>query len=245
MDRQPIASGTVFFDLGGPIVCDSLADGYDQVPLELLREDGLDVTAADLERARRAAVASFAPSFAAAVIWHLVQPDGERFVRLSARCGEHFQSLPTPPLREGIREAARALRQAGFTLRLATKYGPARQVELLRRHRLDGLFAPSPEPPYPKPDVRYYQWLVEVVDPGPGLKVMVGDRLDCDVVPARQAGLRAIRIRVGDHRDQQPRTPGEVPDHDLPDLEGLVEAILALQSEANRAPDAPGQGGPW
>jgi FMN phosphatase YigB (HAD superfamily) len=56
---------------------------------------------------------------------------------------------------------------------------------------------------------------------------MVGDRVDCDVVPAKMLGMYAVRMRVGRHIEQEPRMPSELPDaeiHSLSELPALLEA---------------------
>jgi ribonucleotide monophosphatase NagD (HAD superfamily) len=55
---------------------------------------------------------------------------------------------------------------------------------------------------------------------------MVGDRIDKDVIPAKQVGMRTIVVRVGLHRHQQPRIPFEIPDRELNSVVGLAEAVI-------------------
>jgi len=56
--------------------------------------------------------------------------------------------------------------------------------------------------------------------------VMVGDRQDCDMVPALMIGMKAVRLRVGRHAKQQPRMPAEVPDAEIAEISELP-AVLA------------------
>jgi ribonucleotide monophosphatase NagD (HAD superfamily) len=57
---------------------------------------------------------------------------------------------------------------------------------------------------------------------------MVGDRIDNDIAPARLLGMRAVLVRTGRHIDQQPRTWEEVPDAEVPDVEGLRTALRRM-----------------
>ena len=41
---------------------------------------------------------------------------------------------------------------------------------------------------------------------------MVGDRIDKDIIPAKLVGMKTIRIRTGIHKNQEARTPEEIPD---------------------------------
>jgi len=58
--------------------------------------------------------------------------------------------------------------------------------------------------------------------------IMVGDRIDNDIVPAKLLGMRAILFRTGRHRDQAPRTWEELPDRQVYDVAGLDLALRTL-----------------
>jgi len=61
--------------------------------------------------------------------------------------------------------------------------------------------------------------------------ILVGDRIDNDIIPAKQLGMKTILVRVGLHRYQQPRIPFEIPDAELDGVTGLAAAV---QEVANR-----------
>src|SRR5437764_1454981 len=58
--------------------------------------------------------------------------------------------------------------------------------------------------------------------------IMVGDRVDNDVVPAKLLGMRTVLFRTGRHRAQQPRSWDEKPDVEVHDVAGLERAIMGL-----------------
>lgn len=205
-----------------------MEDGYDPVPLELLRAEGLDVDEDELCRAKAWAIDSYSESFTSTVLWALVEPDAALHRRLAVRSAEYWRSLPAPSVRPGLVEAAARLAAAGFRLRLATKYDSATREKLLAHHRLEGFFSAIPDPPHPKPDVRFYTWLVEEVEPGPRFKAMVGDDLVCDIAPAKRAGLTAIRLRVGNTARLRPRTPDETPDRECAAPAEVADAVFEL-----------------
>ena len=55
--------------------------------------------------------------------------------------------------------------------------------------------------------------------------VMIGDRLDNDVRPAKALGFGTVRILQGPGRFQQPRDDAEIPDATVADLDELAEAL--------------------
>ena len=76
-----------------------------------------------------------------------------------------------------------------------------------------------------KPDPRYYEQIAKACGVHPQQCIMVGDRIDKDVVPAKQLGMKTILVRTGLHRNQQPRIPFEVPDAELEGVLGLAAAV--------------------
>ena len=62
--------------------------------------------------------------------------------------------------------------------------------------------------------------------------IMVGDRIDNDIVPAKALGMAAILLRSGRHRRQRPRSPAEEPDAVVTDVLELEAAIDATPPTA-------------
>jgi putative hydrolase of the HAD superfamily len=83
-----------------------------------------------------------------------------------------------------------------------------------------------------KPDIRFYDQMLKASGVEPQQCIMVGDRIDKDVIPAKLLGMKTILIRVGLHRNQQPRIPFELPDAELESLVGLAETISKI-ADAN------------
>jgi FMN phosphatase YigB (HAD superfamily) len=59
--------------------------------------------------------------------------------------------------------------------------------------------------------------------------VMVGDRLDNDVYPAKRLGMRTIRVLSWPFSLQEARTPAEEPDATIRELKELPGTIKALE----------------
>jgi len=136
-----------------------------------------------------------------------------------------------PPLRlmEGIADELRALTRR-FRLGIAGQYG-AELLELLESHDLLRCFAwrfTQDDFTLTKPDPRYLGQIVEACGVDARECIVVGDRIDKDVLPAKRLGMRTIRIRVGLHRRQRPRVPLEMPDVELEGVAGLADAAAQL-----------------
>ena len=79
-----------------------------------------------------------------------------------------------------------------------------------------------------KPDPRYLLEITQEFGVHPRSCLMVGDRIDKDVVPARQVGMATMLVRGGLHRGQEPRLLEETPDVAIEGVEGLGDVAMGL-----------------
>ncbi|MDR1804091.1 MAG: HAD family hydrolase [Treponema sp.] len=63
-----------------------------------------------------------------------------------------------------------------------------------------------------KPDTRYFEAVLRKCNCKAEESIMIGDRIDKDVIPAKLVGMKTIRIKTGIHKNQEPRTPEEMAD---------------------------------
>lgn len=226
-----MAISTVLLDAGGVILDESEHEKTRaELTVELLApivaDYSVDAYYADVEEA----VACFCLHVYHYVFWKHLAPDRDRFdnlwQRYVARCR---QSLPPLRLSGGIGTELRTLSER-FNVAMAGVYG--REVlELLDAHGLLACLAfgfTQDDFAVTKPDPRYYEQIAQACGVDPSECIMVGDRIDKDVSPARQVGMRTIRVRVGLHKRQEPRIPAEVPDAELAGVRGLAEAAARL-----------------
>lgn len=73
-----------------------------------------------------------------------------------------------------------------------------------------------------KPEPRFFELAAERAGCAPGELLMVGDRLDNDIAPAKRAGWRTIRVRRGLHDECEPLDPDERADAVVASLEQLA-----------------------
>jgi len=59
----------------------------------------------------------------------------------------------------------------------------------------------------------------------PDQMVMVGDRVDNDIRPARRMGWKTVRVRQGIARGQLPREPAEQPEHEIDSIKQLDDIL--------------------
>ena len=80
-----------------------------------------------------------------------------------------------------------------------------------------------------KPDPRYFEAILKHCKCKAPESVMIGDRIDKDIIPAKAVGMKTIRLAAGLHKNQEPRTPDEIPDLTVERLADItVEMIKAF-----------------
>lgn len=154
------------------------------------------------------------------------------FAAFRARMAAH---TPVLELRDGIAELLAWLH--GYRLKLALAANqPSTVLPLLDEAGIGHYFdhrEVAGTHGYRKPDVRLFLRCCDDLGVRPEQCIMVGDRIDNDIAPARALGMRAVLFRTGRHCAQQPRAAAEVPHAEVHDVAGLRDALASLL-EASR-----------
>lgn len=222
----------VLFDVGGPLDLETKFEAAIDADLRSgLEREGFAVTDEAWDAAHRFAVESFSPRLYHTIVWQLTCGDQAASMRvydsMQARADERSSLFE---LRPGIADVLTALQARGLKLGLVANQ-PLRALRSLEeagiRHYFenDGI---SGVHGFRKPDVRLFLRACDDLGVQPEECIMVGDRIDNDVVPARLLGMGTVLIRTGRHRDQQPRSWEERPDFEVEDAAGILHAIEAL-----------------
>ena len=82
-----------------------------------------------------------------------------------------------------------------------------------------------------KPNSRAFTAACEALGVAPVEAIMVGDRIDTDIAPARALGMATILFRGGRHRRERPRRPSEEADAIVTDVLELERAIDDLRAQ--------------
>jgi HAD superfamily hydrolase (TIGR01549 family) len=217
----------VLFDVGGPLDTEVQAERYiDERIKAALREAGVPVTDEEYAKANRLAVESFAPSAYQAIIWRLVKGD----LALAAR----FRALQFPgrqfELRPGIDRIINRVSASGLRLGLAANQ-PASVIDELDRLGIGRYFSHrqvSGHHGFRKPDMRLFLAACGDLAVEPARCIMVGDRIDNDIAPARLLGMTTVLFRTGRHIGQQPRSVEEVPDCEVWTTDELERVLIEL-----------------
>ena len=98
--------------------------------------------------------------------------------------------------------------------------------ERLARWRIRNTFSlvfASAEFGLSKPDPEIFRRAISMAGCASENAMMVGDRLDNDIGPAKSQGWTTMRVMQGFSRFQAPRRPEEIPDVTIPSIQGLSD----------------------
>jgi HAD superfamily hydrolase (TIGR01549 family) len=223
----------VLFDVGGPLdlefAWESAVDGAIASACGL---EGIRIDQAMIEEASEAAVAAFAPDAYAHMVETLCGGDPQAIERVRHRVRAMTANLDVFQLRPDIDGLLRRLRGRGLALGIVANQ-PETARERLARAGIGDLFdhvGLSGVTGFSKPDPRAFTAAAEALGVAASACIMVGDRIDNDIAPAKALGMAAIQLRSGRHRRQRPRSPAEEPDAVVTDVLELGEAIRSLLS---------------
>ena len=221
---------TVLLDAGGVLLDESEHEEHVCITVvQLIRSAESSYTREQYWRDTAEAITRFCPSTPRYVLWKQSDHDRTRFELWWTRLRDALHERPAE-LRLFPEMVAEIPALADrFRVVMAGQYGEA-VYDLLAAHHLDRYFAnrlSQDDFPITKPDPRYLAHIAEASGVPTAACIMVGDRIDKDVIPAKQNGMGTVFVRTGIYRDQEPRTPEETPDLVLQSCRGLSAAVAA------------------
>jgi HAD superfamily hydrolase (TIGR01662 family) len=221
----------ILFDIGGPIDMEfAWETAVDSAIAAACSLEGIRVDQAMIEQASEAAVAAFAPDAYAFMIEYLCGGDLATARRVTDHRMAMVGGLDVFQMRPDMPALLQRLAEGGLKLGIVANQ-PERMAERLRREGVADLFSHlglTGLTGLRKPDPRAFTTACEALGVTPAEAIMVGDRIDIDIAPAKALGMAAIQFRGGRHRRQRPRTPAEEPNAVVTDVPELDEAIGRL-----------------
>jgi len=215
----------VFFDIGGVMYDDSI---YARSWMKALRESGASFTDEEFEAEYAAARAAQSSSFRRRLTARFLgSVDG--LATVEARAARYWAYPPTA-LYPDVVPCLEAL-EGRFRLGVIANQ-PSSVRQAMERDGLTRFFevwGVSDDLGLQKPDPKLFSHVLSTAGVSPARTVMLGDRLDYDVRPAKAAGMHAVWVLRGEAPDEP--TPAQLAQADaaVDDL-GAVPALLASWS---------------
>jgi HAD superfamily hydrolase (TIGR01549 family) len=218
-----VAVEVVFLDIGGVMYRD---EGYRDALRRALRELGAEFTDAQFDDEYEACRVAQSGSFRRRLARRFLGPGAD--VDEVERHAERWWRYAASDLEPDVVPALARL-EARYRLGIIANQ-PSAVREAMSRDGLDRFFdvwAVSADVGFDKPDPRLFAHAVAEAGVDPARAAMVGDRLDYDVRPAREAGMRAVWVLRGEAPDDP--TPEQLAEADA-SVRGLNELPAALEA---------------
>ncbi len=232
----------LFFDVGGTIFDEEpVYRFHEEIILDLLERNGCGVEERQFQDAAKDARKHYLPRYVNHLIWIFTE-DEERYQRISVEFERAVNRTPYPAFREsvqlipGIKDLLLELRQHYMLGIIGNQ--PAAVRKRLEEERLTGLFpvqAISAEMGMRKPDLRFFLAALAMAQCQPNESVMVGDRLDNDIYPARALGMTTVRLKIGPHRHQPVLSPEYLPHYTCTSVKSLAKLLTSDELEPQAA----------
>jgi putative hydrolase of the HAD superfamily len=207
----------VFFDIGGVMYDDTV---YARSWMQALRESGGEFTDEEFDREYADARAAQSGSFRRRLTARFLGSDAE-LDAVEARAAKYWAYPPTALFPDvlGCLEALEGRYRLGVIANQPTSVRAAMERDGLAR--FFEVWGVSDDLGLQKPDPELFTQVLGTAGVAPSRTVMVGDRLDYDMRPAKAAGMRTIWVLRGEAPDEP--TPEQ-----LAETDGAVRTLAEL-----------------
>jgi HAD superfamily hydrolase (TIGR01549 family) len=227
-DRIPVSGNhrihMVFLDIGGVMYSDQR---YRESLRKALRELGGEFSDEEFDAEYAACRRDQAGSFRRRLTGRFLG-DASRSNEVESLASKHWRYHPAD-LYPDVKPALE---------RLSTRYRlgvlanqPSSVRSALERDGIAGFFemwGVSEDVGLSKPDPRLFEHALSAAGSEPGRTAMVGDRLDYDMVPAGEAGMRTVWLLRGEAPDEPSREQLRIPSAVIRQLSELPRALETL-----------------
>ena len=223
----------ILFDIGGTIIEEHR--GFQillEVQKEVLKHHGCDFSDEEFEKAVSFLISTFVPGLRRAVAWYFTKPDISKCDAVMRDINDAIPELllkyprsPYPAIDRVIESLSKK-----FVLALAANASSSIREDLERigvlkffKHQ-----KVSQDIGFSKPDLRFFHYLLNLLGISADEAIMIGDRLDNDIIPARMIGMKAVWIRQGIYSVLEPRVPKEIPEATVTQVADIPAAVETM-----------------
>ena len=214
----------LFFDLGNTLISEEAATGRRiQQLVSSLERYGIHRSIEDVRSALREASQEFAPRLITRAIEKLTDDfEHRKLIEAEARYPKELE-LPYDGAEQTLRALSARWKIGVIANQSAGTEGRLRQWGLMP---FFSICLSSAEVGLEKPDPAIFDLALSQAGCSPPQAVMIGDRLDNDIRPARLLGWRTIRIAQGFGRFQSPRDTLDEADLTVANVRLLKPALM-------------------
>jgi len=223
----------ILFDIGGVILNESeLEKEYFKFAKDMLRQSDIKLKDEKFDKAVKQCILSFEPSFTRSLVQHFVKHDKKKCNKIVNAIRENVKNWSKnhpQKLNPGIKKILQLLSET-YKLTLAGNQ-PSAVKNLLEQYGILKSFTTtdvSEDIGISKPDPRFFTDILKKLNVKGHEAIMIGDRLDNDIIPAKSLGMKTILVKVGIFAILEPRAPEEIPDATVSSVSELPPAIKSI-----------------
>lgn len=223
----------ILIDVGGVILNeDELYEAYFKFVKEKLRQSGVSFTDKEFSKAVKQCIFNFEPYFTKALVCRFVEPGEKRcddIVNAANRYVKDWALGHRQQLNSGIEEVLRTISK-NYMIALAGNQ-PSAVKNILNEYGILKYFTTtevSEDIGKTKPDPEFFNYILQKLNVETCEALMIGDRLDNDIIPAKKIGMMTILVKSGTYSILEPRNPGEIADAVVRTVSELPSAIADL-----------------
>ncbi len=219
---------TVLIDAGGIILDETeYEESCAEHITKAINHFGISYKESDYRHDYKEGIISFCPQSRQYVIWKNANHNLTMYNKIWNR---FINEWKRPPLKlmSGIKSVLLDLSNQ-YSLILAGQYG-AEIYNLLETNGINCFSNSLSQDDFTitKPDSRYLEQIAIKSNINLHNAVMIGDRIDNDIIPATQLGMKSILVRSSVYKIQQPRTPTETPSMTIDSVNEIPQSIKDL-----------------
>ena len=202
----------IFFDVGSTLVDET--EAYDHRIRDMIA--GTDVTFEEFDRVRISLALQGLDGNSAAIT----------YFGLKKAPWHSEDEIPFPDVRSTLETLCRK----GYKLGIIANQNPGLEKRLqhwgLRQYF--EVIAASAEIGCAKPDREIFEWALKRAECAPWQSIMVGDRLDNDIIPAKSIGMKTVWMKSGLAKYQDASFGKGVADYQISSLSELLQLVHEL-----------------
>jgi HAD superfamily hydrolase (TIGR01549 family) len=219
---------SVLLDAGGVLLDESEYEKQTcQIIVNVLKKRNPEYTEQDYINDLNESIKVYSPHNRQYIIWKYCEDNQKKFEEYWSDFKLQWKRIE-PPLKmmAGIIEEIKELKEK-YKIILAGQYGKS-IIELLKSAGISSLFEnklTQDDFRITKPDPRYLEQICLKSNVDPNKCIMIGDRIDKDIIPAKQNMMGTVLMKTGVYKNQKPRTNDEIPDLIVNEIQGLGERV--------------------
>ena len=222
----------ILFDIGGPIDKEALMDKLiDEQIINSLKFFDINISKEEYIETQNKLLIAFSKNLYKDIIWELTNKNYKLASIIEKQLydteKERNKKRGFFEPQENIFNILENLKKKNYNLGIVANQ-PTRCIKIMQKIGLLDFFSNkyvSDCINLYKPDEKFFLYVCNDINANPYESIMVGDRIDNDIVPAKNLGITTIRFITGRYRIQKPRNISEKADFNINNISNIEEII--------------------